>query len=238
MNVMKEFIAISGQRKRFQYSDLLLVALALVPTVTVLLAFVLQISPEVIHFLGKGIVILAPAVWIWKKRWTLQQLIDRWSLRFQWRDLFWGMGTGLLISLLVLIAYGVYFQKFLDAEGIIATLPPLLIRNFWISALGVSFLNSLMEEYFWRAFLLERTAQRTGWGIAIMLNGFFFGLHHLLLLACFFPFVPALFFALGTSCGGWIWSTMRMKGLSIWSCYFSHILVDLAIMGVGYVMLF
>ena len=238
MNEMNESHVVPSRKRGLQYSDILLIVLALVPATTVFCAFVLRILVEGSYFVGKVIFFSAPVVWVLVDRWTFKELIDRWGLRFQRRDLYWGIGSGLFISLLIIAGYGFYFRKVLDAEGIIATLPPLLIHNFWISALGVSFLNSLAEEYFWRAFLLERTAQRTGWKIAVFLNGLLFGLHHIILLACFFPFAPALLFALGTSCGGWIWSIMRMKGLSIWSCYLSHILADLAVMIVGYIMLF
>lgn len=223
---------------RLKTEDLLLALAALAPAATVFAAFILRLAPEWVYPLGKGLMIIVPTLWILIDRWSFREVIDRWALRFRLRDLLWGLGTGLLISLAILALYALFFRNRLNAEGIVSTLPAYLIDHFWLSAFGVSFANSLLEEYFWRAFILERTAVRLGWGKAAILNGLLFGVHHAFLLGCFFPPLIAATLTFGTIAGGWIWSSMRMKGLSIWSCHLSHIMADLAVMTAGYFILF
>jgi len=223
---------------RLKVEDLLLALAALAPAATVFAAFILRLAPEWVYPLGKGLMILVPTLWILIDRWSWREVIDRWALRFRLRDLFWALGTGLIVSLAILALYALFFHHRLDAQGIVSTLPAYLIDHFWLSALGVSVANSLLEEYFWRAFLLERTAVRLGWRKAAILNGLLFGVHHWLLLSCFFPPFIAAILTFGTIAGGWIWSAMRMKGLSIWSCHLSHIMADLAVMTAGYFILF
>jgi len=216
---------------------LLLALLALVPTLTVTLAFVLHLKTEPVYFLGKVILLIAPLIWIRKERWSRQVIVERWGLRRESGDILWGIGTGAGIACIVGILYPLVFRNRLDAAGIIATLPPLLLEHFWIAALSVSFGNSFLEEFFWRAFFLDQSIRRMGPWPSIGLNGLLFGLHHLLLLQGFFPGGAAWLFAFGTVAGGWIWSYMRVRGLSIWSCWISHALVDLAVMIAGYYIL-
>lgn len=223
---------------RLKIEDLLLALVALAPAATVIAAFILRLAPEWVYPLGKSLMIIVPTLWILIDRWSWRDVIDRWTLRFCLRDILWGFGTGLTISLAILALYALFFRHRLNAEGIVSTLPAYLIGHFWLSALGVSFANSLLEEYFWRAFLLERTAVRLGWKKAAILNGLIFGVHHWFLLRCFFPPFIAAILTFGTIVGGWIWSAMRMKDLSIWSCYLSHIMADLAVITAGYFILF
>ncbi len=140
---------------RLKVEDLLLALAALAPAATVFAAFILRLAPEWVYPLGKGLMILVPTLWILIDRWSWREVIDRWALRFRLRDLFWALGTGLIVSLAILALYALFFHHRLDAQGIVSTLPAYLIDHFWLSALGVSVANSLLEEYFWRAFLLR-----------------------------------------------------------------------------------
>jgi membrane protease YdiL (CAAX protease family) len=102
------------------------------------------------------------------------------------RDLLWDSGQAAhLVAILAL--YALFFSQPLDAAGIVSHASRLSDRHFWLSALGVSFANSLLENIFWRAFYSNEHRGPPGLGKAAILNGLLFGVHHhWLLLSCFF----------------------------------------------------
>jgi len=217
---------------------ILLFLVASLPALTTFLAFVWPRLPHLAYPAGKVLMGIVPVLWIAGFRIPVQEAARRWGFRFRAADLAWGLLTGLFISAGLWLLYLALFRGTLEASGILATLPAPMLEHFWLSALAVSLGNSLLEEYFWRGFWLRGMADRFGPRSAVALNGLFFGVHHLILLGSFFPFAPALLFTLGTSVGGWLWSWMRMRGLSLAACYVSHLLVDLALMAIGYDLLF
>ena len=217
---------------------LLLILAALVPLCATYLSFSNRDYFQFIYPLGKSTIILLPILWIWKNKFTWKNIIDKWGLKFQKKDIRWGILTGLAISIPIFILYSTIFYKLLDANGIISSLPPIVLQYFWVTAIFISLWNSFMEEYFWRAFLLSAMVPNFGWTKSILINGLFFGFHHYIMLNAYFHWGIALFLTFGTMAGGWIWSWMRMKGLSIWACYISHVLIDLSVMVIGYIIIF
>jgi len=110
-----------------------------------------------------------------------------------------------------------------------------LLEHYWIMALFISLLHSLFEEYYWRAFLLsELRSWIPGTLLLCLLSGAVFGLHHIFAMLSLFSWPLVLLCVLGTMFAGGIWSWMRLRGYSIWDCYISHVLADLAVMGIGY----
>ncbi len=101
---------------------------------------------------------------------------------------------------------------------------------FLLLALGISFLNSAMEEYYWRWFVYGnlRTVLKSKW-----LPHFFAALaftgHHLVVTTLLFPLPFALFLCFGVFVGGLIWSFFYQKQGHLWGAWVSHILADLAI---------
>ena len=81
---------------------------------------------------------------------------------------------------------------------------------------------------------MKRFDTRIVWGIVLIAGGVLFGLHHIFALAPLFPWPLAAAFTVGTMLAGAVWSLMRIRGLSLWDCYVSHILADLAIMWIGW----
>lgn len=105
-------------------------------------------------------------------------------------------------------------------------------------ALFISFGNSAMEEYYWRWFLYGNLRHHVTTGKAHVLAAFGFTLHHIVVTLCFFPWPLALFFSFSVGVGGAMWSWMYQRHGTVIGAWVSHIIIDLAIMWVGYEMVF
>jgi membrane protease YdiL (CAAX protease family) len=93
----------------------------------------------------------------------------------------------------------------------------------------LSFSNSLVEEYYWRGFLLDQLRRRLDNVLWLgLLAGGLFGLHHVFVFAPLLGLPTAVLCTLGTVVAGVVWSWQRLKGWSLLDCYVSHILADLA----------
>jgi membrane protease YdiL (CAAX protease family) len=98
--------------------------------------------------------------------------------------------------------------------------------------------NSVLEEYAWRWFCVEKCEALLSRRKAIVCSALFFTLHHILAMTVFFGPAAVIISALGIFTGGIIWSLMYIKYRSIWPGYVSHAIVDLCIFGIGAVILF
>jgi membrane protease YdiL (CAAX protease family) len=99
----------------------------------------------------------------------------------------------------------------------------------------MTLLHSLLEEYYWRWFVFGELKRVISVTPAIIISGFAFMAHHVVVLASFVPnlaFMVAL--SLGVAVGGMVWAWLYHRTGSIWSAWLSHLLIDGAIMIVGY----
>mgnify|MGYP000678172855 CR=1 FL=1 len=220
------------------FRTVLLFLLAMVQTVFILLVVTAQVIPVVVYPLCKVIMICAPLLWVLADRYSWMKIKDLWGLILKRGDILLGLAAGVLISVVIIGGYLLFFRNLLTAEYIRSLVPPFVLENLWLSALILSSSNCLIEEYYWRCFLLSEMKTRLGTRNAVILNGLLFGVHHQLLLWAFFPSAITVLFTFGTMLGGWIWSLMRIYGRSIWACVISHLVIDLALFGIGYMILF
>ena len=113
--------------------------------------------------------------------------------------------------------------------------------GFIIMAAGMSLVHSLLEEYYWRWFVFGGLRRRLPWAWAALISGLAFMSHHVILLAFYFPgnfWVMAVPFSLGVAVGGIVWAWIYERSGSIYAAWASHCIIDLAIMAVGYDLLF
>jgi membrane protease YdiL (CAAX protease family) len=101
----------------------------------------------------------------------------------------------------------------------------------------LSVFHSLFEEYYWRWFVFGRLRRLLPLAPALVLAALAFAAHHVLVLHIYFPgrfFSAVLPFSLCIAAGGVAWGWLYERTGSIYSCWLSHALVDLAIMVIGY----
>ena len=212
----------------------LLGLVCLLPAIQTLVAVHLQWYPVITYPGLKLLMIAVPIVVWWRLGLSARQAADRAG----WRrpNLLRGLAVGALMSGVILAGYYGVLRDRLDPEPILRKVESLgLLEAYWAMALVISLWNSLFEEYYWRAFIVgELRARALSTLAACAIAGGLFGLHHIFALASLFTWPLVCFFTFGTMVAGGVWSWMRCRGYSIWDCYVSHLLADLAIMWIGY----
>ena len=73
---------------------------------------------------------------------------------------------------------------------------------------------------------------------AIFISAAGFTLHHVLALQLYFNWAAVFLCAIGIFLGGAVWSWCYIKFRSIWPCYFSHAIVDVAVFVIGFQLIF
>lgn len=153
-----------------------------------------------------------------------------------------GTILGLAMLGIILAAYGLIGQDWIDPISVRAKAQQVGLANpilYLVSAVYFTFINSLVEEYIWRWFVY-RKCERLLPGIeAVGLAALCFTLHHIIALNAYIgnEWVVALG-SLGVFMAGAVWSWCYLTYRSLWSCYISHLLADLAIALVGWHLLF
>jgi membrane protease YdiL (CAAX protease family) len=97
--------------------------------------------------------------------------------------------------------------------------------------------HSFLEEYYWRWFAFDRLQRYLPVAAAIILSSLGFMLHHVVLLYVYLPgqfWLFALPFSLAVAVGGAFWAWLYYFCGSLLPSWLSHLLIDAAIMLVGY----
>lgn len=104
-------------------------------------------------------------------------------------------------------------------------------------ALFLSFLHSGMEEIYWRWFVFGTLNRLLSFQAAAILGSLAFASHHVVILSQYFPWPLASAFGLAVAIGGYLWCWMYRRQGTLTGAWVSHILLDLAILWVGYRMI-
>jgi hypothetical protein len=152
-----------------------------------------------------------------------------------------GWITGLAISAFVVLAYVGLGRRLIDpvmvrdmAEEIGLARPGLYLAGalYWVG------INSILEEYVWRWFVVRQCARLMKPGFAVAVSALGFTLHHILAMQVYFDWTVTLAGAAGIAFSGALWSWMFLRYRTIWPGWLSHALVDVAVFGLGYVLIF
>jgi membrane protease YdiL (CAAX protease family) len=184
-----------------------------------------------------------PVVWVWRfERDRLRPAVP------SFKGLALGLGFGLLVAGLIWFVY----QGVLAGSWILADTPGKIqdklsqfhadtpIR-YLLLGLFLAGIHSLMEEYYWRWFVFGELRRRVPVSLAIGLSALAFMAHHVIVLAVFFPryfFTAALPMSLGVAAGGAAWAWLYQRTGTIYSAWISHLVIDAAILALGYDLVF
>ncbi len=174
-----------------------------------------------------------------------------WLLRVEKKGMSWskphqgGFGValalGLAIAGFIVVAYIMLGTLLIDSKAIQAmgVNTGLGQRSTYIAgAVYWVTINSVLEEYVWRWFVVEKLEDIFPSKVAIVASALGFTFHHIVAMQIFLsPFVVVLA-AAGIFIGGAVWSWCYIRYRSIWPCYVSHAIVDVAVFAVGYHLLF
>lgn len=193
--------------------------------------------------LGKGL-FFAAKLWILVLPLTWRLFVDQkrvaWS-KPEHGGFVFGLLSGLLISAIVVGAFLVMGPRMIDPAvvkemaGNVGLGTPLVYVGgaaYWI------LVNSVLEEYVWRWFVVEKcgAVMRPAW--SAMASALAFTIHHVIALQVFVSPLTVLIASAGIFVGGAVWSCCYVRFKSIWPGYVSHAIVDVAVFATGYYLIF
>ncbi len=153
-----------------------------------------------------------------------------------------GAVLGSLMFGMILSTYWLVWQHWINIVDVRSKAQQIGIASptvYLLSAFYFTVINSLAEEYIWRWFIgrkCEILFSRTG---AIFFTALCFTLHHIIALAAYtVNWLVVVVGSLGVFIAGAIWSWCYLTYRSLWACYISHLLADLAIALIGWHLLF
>lgn len=207
---------------------ILLVIASIFPAAVWLVAGKLEFYTAYTYPAGKLLMLVLPFLFWLVQGKSKRQIMEEGGVS---RPNWWtGILTGLLFAAVILAAYGLLKER-LEFEPIMAKMDSLgYMRNYWLFAMLVSFFNSGLEEFYFRSFILSQTRNLNVYPIrAVFLNGLIFSLHHFIALVGLVPAGMIFGLTIGTGLAGGFWAWMRVKRISIFDVYISHVIADLAI---------
>ena len=153
-----------------------------------------------------------------------------------------GLLTGLVMSMIIIITWYI-FESSLDIEQMKNTLQSKGLSNINLYILGMFywiFINSLLEEYVFRWFITTKSVLIFQNDIAaIIFSALLFTLHHSIALHLFgFIWWQTILASFGLLSAAAIWSWLYIRYRSIWVCWLSHAICDIAVFGIGFIILF
>lgn len=202
-----------------------------------------NLALQLAYFGSKVLQFAFPVVWI--------GLVERRWIRpapASLRGVSFGLGFGLLVGLALLaLYYGVLRHSPILGETPAKLRAKLVEFNaatparFLLFAGFLAGIHSLLEEYYWRWFVFGGLKRLVPLALAIALSSLAFMAHHVVVLNVYLPdrFLQAtLPFSLCIAVGGAVWAWLYHRTGSIYAPWLSHLCVDVAIMIVGYDLLF
>lgn len=109
-------------------------------------------------------------------------------------------------------------------------------ENFVFVALYISFVNSLLEEFFFRGFAFITLKEQTGRKFAYIFSAFLFALYHVGMTAGWFHIVVFILAFLGLFLGGLIFNYLNEKCKNIYPSWLVHMCANFATNTIGFIL--
>ena len=90
--------------------------------------------------------------------------------------------------------------------------------------------NSVLEEIYWRGYILGRFRTHLKTAPAVILSSLFYASYHLITTANLFSMQAGILFTSVIFCAGVFWGVMRARSGSLYGSITSHFLADAAVM--------
>jgi uncharacterized protein len=164
------------------------------------------------------------------------------------RGLGLGLGFAVLVGAIILAAYfGLLRHHRLLAhtpDKIVAKLAQFHVATpaqYLLLAVFIAGVHSFLEEYYWRWFVFDELRRQIPAAAAIVISSLAFMAHHVIILGVYVPgkfWSLAVPFSLCVAAGGAYWAWLYQRTGAIYASWLSHLLVDAAILAVGYDMVY
>lgn len=154
------------------------------------------------------------------------------------KRLFASIFLGLLVYIIILGAY-LLLKRFIDLNSIKNILGENLKvnkDNFIFVALYISFVNSLLEEFFFRGFIFLNLNKLIKSKHAYFISAFAFAIYHVAIMGSWFNPLIFVFAMIGLVIGGVIFNYLNVSNSNIYSSWLVHMMANFAINTVGFIM--
>ena len=156
----------------------------------------------------------------------------------KWRDLVKALFLGLAVYGFIL---GGYFllRNFMDFSGIASKLTAdsgVSADNFLYVALYISFVNSFLEEFFFRGFGFISLKKTTSRAFAYIFSAVLFALYHAGMTAGYFNFGVFVLTLIGLAVAGIIFNYLNEKSENIYTSWLVHMFANFSINTVGFIL--
>jgi membrane protease YdiL (CAAX protease family) len=218
----------------------LLALLLLVPAPSIGILVGMIIAPNlfgrVVFFISKIWTLLLPLFW--------HSFVDKQKLSLS-KPVNGGFAVaaflGIIISFIILAAYFTIGRYLIEPQAVKDTAISIGLDNRRTYLAGAAYwilVNSVLEEYVWRWFVVEKCKSLLPASAAIGVSALCFTIHHIIALQICFNGLLVSVASVGIFIGGVTWSACYSRYRSIWPGYLSHAIVDVAVFAIGYILIF
>lgn len=151
------------------------------------------------------------------------------------KDLLISIGLGVAVYAVIIVAYMI-FKGFIDFSTIkdsLTTGVGVNADNFIFVALYISFMNSLLEEFFFRGYAFILLKQKTNRIFAYIFSSGLFAFYHVGMTTGWFNGFIYILAMLGLFIGGCIFNFLNEKCENIYSSWLVHMFANFAINTIG-----
>lgn len=153
-----------------------------------------------------------------------------------------GLGISFILGIFVyIVILGGYFllKDIFDFSNVAGTLTQNIgvsKENFVFVSLYISFINSLLEEFFFRGFTFSELKKTKGKRFSYIFSSLIFALYHIAMMIGWFSFPVFLLLLAGLFAGGIIFSYLNEKTKTLFSSYLVHMFANFAINTIGFML--
>lgn len=159
-------------------------------------------------------------------------------LKFKKKDIKLTVGLAVAVYVVVLAAYFVTKNIF-DFSGVTKSLESNIgvtgDRFIWV-ALYISFINSFLEEFFFRGFAFLTIRRLTTRRFAYVFSALMFTLYHIAMMGGWFSIWVYIIIMVGLFVGGLIFDYLNERNETIYSSWMVHMFANFAINTVGFIL--
>lgn len=148
------------------------------------------------------------------------------------------LGMGLGVFAVILGAYFAFSEVF-DFSSLTSSLTAstgVSKSNFIFVAIYISFVNSLLEEFFFRGFAFLRLKEITNRKTAYIFSSVMFALYHVAMMIGWFSVAVILLALIGLFIGGMIFNFFNEKWGNIYLSWLVHMFANFAINTIGFML--
>ena len=211
-----------------------------VPTLSILMTLLVidgELASQAFFILCKAWLLFIPTYWFLR----VEGNPLSWSPSDK-NGIFEGVVTGVAMSVIIFVVWMVLGDS-IDTKSMVEQLQNTGLTSIEVYVAGMFywiFLNSMLEEYVFRWFItvkgIELTGSESG---GIIVSALMFTLHHALALHLFgFEWWQTGIACFGLISAAAIWSWLYIRHRSIWVCWISHAICDVAVFAIGYQLVF